>query len=73
MLGSGTVKLKLEDNNRVKYEVRDIPIILTDAVDVEPPAQVTGLGVTAISTSLMKTEILKSNIGAGCCEVDPGR
>jgi hypothetical protein len=24
--GAGTVKVKLEDNNRVKYEVRDIAI-----------------------------------------------
>jgi hypothetical protein len=28
--GSGTVKLKLEDVNKVKYEVRNIPITLTD-------------------------------------------
>ena len=27
-IGSGTVKLKLEDNARKKYEVRDIPITL---------------------------------------------
>jgi len=32
-------------------------------------------GETVASTGsfLMKTEILKSNIGAGCCDVDPGR
>ncbi len=33
------------------------------------------LGEQVVTTGsfLMKTEILKSNIGAGCCEVDPGR
>ena len=30
LTGNVTVKLKLEDNSRVKYEVRDIPITLTD-------------------------------------------
>lgn len=29
--------------------------------------------VASAGTFLMKTEILKGNIGAGCCEVDPGR
>lgn len=29
--------------------------------------------VATTGSYLMKTEILKSNIGAGCCEVDPGR
>jgi RND family efflux transporter MFP subunit len=29
--------------------------------------------VASVGSFLMKTEILKSNIGAGCCEVDPGR
>jgi multidrug efflux pump subunit AcrA (membrane-fusion protein) len=29
--------------------------------------------VASAGSFLMKTEILKSNIGAGCCEVDPGR
>ncbi len=29
--------------------------------------------IATTGTFLMKTEILKSNIGAGCCEVDPGR
>ncbi|UCC30994.1 MAG: efflux RND transporter periplasmic adaptor subunit [Phycisphaerales bacterium] len=29
--------------------------------------------VASTGSFLMKTEILKSNIGAGCCEVDPGR
>ena len=29
--------------------------------------------VATTGSFLMKTEILKSNIGAGCCEVDPGR
>lgn len=33
------------------------------------------LGEKVVTTGsfLMKTEVLKSNIGAGCCEVDPGR
>jgi len=33
------------------------------------------LGEVVVTTGsfLMKTEILKGNIGAGCCEVDPGR
>ena len=29
--------------------------------------------VASAGSFLMKTEILKSNIGAGCCEVDTGR
>ncbi|UCE58257.1 MAG: efflux RND transporter periplasmic adaptor subunit [Phycisphaerales bacterium] len=29
--------------------------------------------VASTGSFLLKTEILKSNIGAGCCEVDPGR
>lgn len=29
--------------------------------------------VASTGSFLMKTEILKSNIGAGCCDVDPGR
>jgi len=32
-----------------------------------------GEQVATVGSFLMKTEILKSNIGAGCCEVDPGR
>jgi cobalt-zinc-cadmium efflux system membrane fusion protein len=32
-----------------------------------------GEQVVTAGSFLMKTEILKSNIGAGCCEVDPGR
>lgn len=32
-----------------------------------------GQQVVTTGSFLMKTEILKSNIGAGCCEVDPGR
>jgi cobalt-zinc-cadmium efflux system membrane fusion protein len=32
-----------------------------------------GERVAAAGSFLMKTEILKSSIGAGCCDVDPGR
>ncbi len=32
-----------------------------------------GETVVTVGSFLMKTEILKSNIGAGCCDVDPGR
>lgn len=32
-----------------------------------------GEPVVTVGSFLMKTEILKRNIGAGCCEVDPGR
>ncbi|MHC4089046.1 MAG: efflux RND transporter periplasmic adaptor subunit [Planctomycetota bacterium] len=32
-----------------------------------------GEEVVTAGSFLMKTEILKSNIGAGCCDVDPGR
>jgi cobalt-zinc-cadmium efflux system membrane fusion protein len=32
-----------------------------------------GEAVATIGSFLMKTEILKGNIGAGCCEVEPGR
>jgi cobalt-zinc-cadmium efflux system membrane fusion protein len=32
-----------------------------------------GESVASVGSFLMKTEILKGNIGAGCCEVDPGR
>jgi membrane fusion protein, heavy metal efflux system len=32
-----------------------------------------GETVVTVGSFLMKTEILKSNIGAGCCEVEPGR
>jgi RND family efflux transporter MFP subunit len=32
-----------------------------------------GERVAGTGSFLLKTEILKSNIGAGCCEVDPGR
>ena len=32
-----------------------------------------GESVVTVGSFLMKAEILKSNIGAGCCEVDPGR
>lgn len=34
---------------------------------------VTGEAVVTVGSFLMKTEILKSNIGAGCCDVEPGR
>lgn len=33
----------------------------------------TGETVASTGSFLMKTEILKRNIGAGCCDVDPGR
>ena len=33
---------------------------------------VDGLVYHRKGSSLLKTEILKGNIGAGCCEVDPG-
>ena len=65
LTGNGTVKLKLEDNSRVKYEVRDIPITLTDVIDITPPAQVIGLGVTAVSDSrldLSWAEISESDL-----------
>jgi cobalt-zinc-cadmium efflux system membrane fusion protein len=32
-----------------------------------------GDAVVATGSFLLKTEVLKGNIGAGCCEVDPGR
>ncbi len=32
-----------------------------------------GERIATTGSFLLKTEILKSNIGAGCCEVDPGR
>jgi cobalt-zinc-cadmium efflux system membrane fusion protein len=32
-----------------------------------------GVVVASTGSFLMKTEILKSSIGAGCCEVEPGR
>jgi len=32
-----------------------------------------GEAVVTVGSFLMKTEILKGSIGAGCCEVDPGR
>ncbi len=32
-----------------------------------------GAPVVAAGSFLLKTEILKANIGAGCCEVEPGR
>jgi cobalt-zinc-cadmium efflux system membrane fusion protein len=32
-----------------------------------------GEQVVTVGSFLMKTEILKANLGAGCCEVDPGR
>jgi len=32
-----------------------------------------GEAVASVGSFLMKTEILKGSIGAGCCEVDPGR
>jgi len=32
-----------------------------------------GESVVTVGSFLMKTEILKSNIGAGCCDVKPGR
>ncbi len=32
-----------------------------------------GEAVASIGSFLMKTEILKSSIGAGCCDVEPGR
>ena len=34
---------------------------------------VPGESVVTVGSFLMKTEILKSNIGAGCCDVEPGR
>ncbi len=41
-------------------------------VEIHKGLQVGEVVVTA-GSFLMKTEILKGNIGAGCCEVDPGR
>ena len=32
-----------------------------------------GEAVVTTGSFLMKTEVLKGNLGAGCCEVDPGR
>jgi cobalt-zinc-cadmium efflux system membrane fusion protein len=41
-------------------------VAVEKGVDLGEPVAVAG-------AFLLKTEILKSNIGAGCCEVDPGR
>jgi RND family efflux transporter MFP subunit len=41
-------------------------------VEIHKGLQIGEVVVTA-GSFLMKTEILKGNIGAGCCEVDPGR
>jgi cobalt-zinc-cadmium efflux system membrane fusion protein len=44
---------------------RDGHYVVTDGL----PA---GESVVTEGSFLLKTEILKGNIGAGCCEVDPG-
>lgn len=41
-------------------------------VEIHKGLQIGEIVVTS-GSFLMKTEILKGNIGAGCCEVDPGR
>jgi cobalt-zinc-cadmium efflux system membrane fusion protein len=65
------VFVKKEDN---LFEPRKVTLGASANGQVEILAGLT-LGEPVVTTGsfLMKTEILKSNIGAGCCEVDPGR
>ena len=45
---------------------------LKDGIVEEAGFEGRGCAISIASASMM-TEILKGNIGAGCCEVDPGR
>lgn len=55
-----------------------VPRKITPGVRVDGHVEIVSglvIGESVVTTGsfLLKTEILKSNIGAGCCEVDPGR
>lgn len=70
----GTCQLVFVRRSEVLFEPRKVSLGAAANGYVEILAGLApGEPVVTTGSFLMKTEILKSHIGAGCCEVDPGR
>lgn len=70
----GACQLVFVRKNEVLFEPRKVVLGAVADGYVEILAGLApGEPVVTTGSFLMKTEILKSHIGAGCCEVDPGR
>ncbi len=70
----GCCQLVFVKQNETLFEPRKVSLGASASGHVEILAGLAlGESVVTVGSFLMKTEILKSNIGAGCCEVDPGR
>ena len=70
----GCCQLVFVKKNDNLYEPRKVTLGASASGHVEIlHGLASGERVVTTGSFLMKTEILKSNIGAGCCEVDPGR
>ncbi len=70
----GCCQLVFVRKENVLFEPRKVALGASANGHVEILAGLSlGEQVVTVGSYLMKTEILKSNIGAGCCEVEPGR
>ncbi|MCH7871838.1 MAG: efflux RND transporter periplasmic adaptor subunit [Planctomycetes bacterium] len=70
----GCCQLVFVRSENVLFEPRKVTLGASAGGYVEILAGLaSGEEIVTTGSYLMKTEILKSNIGAGCCEVDPGR
>jgi len=70
----GCCQLVFVKQNDTLFEPRKVSLGVSANGHVEILAGLTpGETVVTVGSFLMKTEILKSNIGAGCCDVEPGR
>ena len=70
----GCCQLVFVEQDETLYEPRKVALGAAANGHVEVLAGlVSGESVVTAGSFLMKTEILKTNIGAGCCEVEPGR
>ncbi len=70
----GCCQLVFVKQNETLFEPRKVTLGASVNGHVEILAGLTpGESVVTVGSFLMKTEILKSNIGAGCCDVEQGR
>ena len=70
----GCCQLVFVKRDEALFEPRKVSLGVSAHGHVEILAGlVTGESVVTVGSFLMKTEILKSNIGAGCCDVKPPR